>query len=86
MKTLSDHIKPLLAIVIVVLAFIYFFAVLAIERHVNDQVIIAIVAMVSAATGYYYGSNTGSSKKDQVIADMSSNPMVTNADTVNVKK
>lgn len=87
MKTVSENIKPLLALLIVVLAFTYFFAILIIQEQVNDQVIIAIVAMVSGATGYYYGSNTGTAKKDEVINDLAktnSSSAVTSTGDINM--
>jgi len=70
MKAISDNIKPILALLILAFAFIYFFTVLIIEGHANDQVIIAVVAMVSGATGYYFGSSTGTAKNVETISTL----------------
>jgi hypothetical protein len=90
MKTISDNIKPILALLIVVLSFTYFFAILIIDKKVDPQVSIAIVALSSAATGYYFGSTTGSSKKDETIskaldqAQTTATPTVANAGSVSI--
>jgi len=51
----------------------------------DPQILIAMVASVSLATGYYFGSSQSSSKKDEVIAEQQNKSIVSNADTVNVK-
>lgn len=87
MKQISEHIKPILALIIIVLSFTYFFAILIIQEQVNDQVLIAIVSMVTGAIGYYYGSTTGSSRKDEVINDLAktnSSSGVTSSGDVNI--
>lgn len=88
MKTstfLNDNIKPILALVIVILGFSYFFMCSIRDIKPDPQILIAFVAAISGATGYYFGSSQGSSKKDDTIADATANPVVNNADTVNVK-
>lgn len=87
MKTtfLNDNIKPILALVIVILGFSYFFMCSIRDIKPDPQILIAFVAAISGATGYYFGSSQGSSKKDDTIADVTGKPVVTNADTVNVK-
>ena len=88
MKTLVDHIKPILALIVVILAFAYFFSVLIIEKKVNDQVLIAIVGTLGLATGYYWGASSGGAKKDEVIANLSNTPLISNSEntTINEKK
>jgi hypothetical protein len=87
MKTsfLNDNIKPLLALVIVILGFAYFFMCSIRDIKPDPQILIAMVASLAGATGYYFGSSQGSSKKDDTLADSVNKPIVTNADTVNVK-
>lgn len=87
MKTtfLNDNIKPIMALVIVILGFSYFFMCSLRDIKPDPQILIAMVASVSAATGYYFGSSQGSSKKDDALVDTISNPVVNTADTVNVK-
>jgi hypothetical protein len=82
---LNDNIKPILALVIVILGFSYFFMCSIRNIKPDPQILIAFVAAISGATGYYFGSSQGSSKKDYTIADTIASPVVTNADTVNVK-
>lgn len=67
MKAFFDNIKPMLALLIVVLSFTYFFVSLFKTDTVDPQVIIAIVGMVSAATAYYYGATTSSNNKPTTI-------------------
>ena len=87
MKTtwLNDNIKPILALVIVVLGFGYFYMCSIRDIKPDPQILIAMVAAVSGATGYYFGSSSGSAKKDETIAESVNQPVqtVTNADTVN---
>lgn len=87
MKTtwLNDNIKPILALVIVVLGFGYFYMCSIRDIKPDPQILIAMVAAVSGATGYYFGSSSGSSKKDDLLGG--GNPTVTgNQPTVNVNQ
>lgn len=73
MKNVSDNIKPILAMSIVVLGFAYFFSTTFTETKPNDQILIAIVGLMGGATGYYFGNSSGSAKKDEVIQKQSLN-------------
>jgi len=79
MKTtfLNDNIKPIMALVIVILGFSYFFMCSLRDIKPDPQILIAMVASVSAATGYYFGSSQGSSKKDDAMVGSIGNPVVT---------
>lgn len=68
MKTtwLQDNIKPILALVIVILGISYFYMCSIRNIKPDPQILIAIVASISATTGYYFGSSQGSSKKDEI--------------------
>jgi len=70
MKWLQDNIKPLLAIVIVLLGFTYYFVNQFSHTKPNDQVLIAIVGLTGNVVGYYFGASTGTSKKDETISDL----------------
>jgi hypothetical protein len=69
MKTISDNIKSILAIIIVVLAFGYYYLV-AFFGVVNDQITIAIVGILGVVVGYYFGSSQGSAKKQDTIDNL----------------
>lgn len=67
MKNFSDNIKPILALTIIILGFAYFFMTTFTEIKPNDQILIAIVGIMSLAGGYYFGSSSGNAKKDEII-------------------
>jgi len=69
MKSLSDNIKPLLALIIIFSGIIYFFVCLFINKEPNG----AMIGLVSIAAGYYFGSSTGTAKKDDTISDLAKN-------------
>ena len=79
MKTtwLNDNIKPILALVIVILGFSYFFMCSLRNIKPDPQILIAMVASVSMATGYYFGSSQGSSKKDDTLSETLNKPATT---------
>lgn len=67
MKTISNNIKPILALIIVVLGFTYYFVNLFNHTKPNDQILIAIVSLTGNAVGYYFNASNGNSKKDETI-------------------
>lgn len=73
MRYVSDHIKSILALIIIIGSFTYFFFDRFSDTKGDDQVIIAIVGMCSGVIGYYYGSTNSSSKKDETIQDLAKN-------------
>lgn len=68
---LSDNIKPALAICIMVLGFTYFFVTTFTGTEPNDQILIAVVSLMTLACNYYFGNSSGSAKKDETISDLS---------------
>jgi len=68
---LNDAIKPILAFIVVICSFTYFFVCLFSDHQPDPQIIIAIVAAQQIPMNYYFGNSSGSAKKDQTIADMS---------------
>lgn len=63
------NIKQVLALLIMILGFTYFFVVTLWEKQ-NDQVLIAVVALTSMAGQYYFGNSQGASRKDDMISDL----------------
>jgi len=72
MKQLSDNIKSLLAIIIVIFGFGYFYLV-AFFGVYNDQITIAIVGILGVVIGYYFGSSQGSTKKQETLDAIKNN-------------
>jgi len=70
MKTISDNIKPTIALMVVVLSFTYFFLCTFGEVNPDPQIIIAIVAALGNTQSYYFGSSTGAARKDETISDL----------------
>lgn len=73
MKLIQDNIKPILALLVVILGFAYFFLSTFAEIKPNDQILIAIVGLMTGAMGYYFGSSTGAAKKDETINNLTEN-------------
>lgn len=69
---LNDNIKPILALIVVVLGFTYFFMCSIRNIKPDAQILIAVVASISVATGYYFGSSQGAAKKDETIGSIAS--------------
>ncbi len=63
MKSLSDNIKPLLAIIVTVAGFSYFYMCSIRNIKPDPQILIAIVGSVGTCLGYYFGAS--SSKAEQ---------------------
>lgn len=55
---------------VVSLGFVYFFCIAFFNVHSDPQIIIAVVAIVSQAMSYYFGSSTGGAKKDETINNL----------------
>jgi hypothetical protein len=73
MKKINENIKPILALIIVVMSYLYFFGVSFLGLPENSQILMAIVGTLGFITGYYFASSHSSAKKDETIANMSSN-------------
>ena len=85
MKYLNDSIKSILALIIVIGFFGYIFTLLYIYKTVDPQIIIALVALTTGATGYYFGSSSAASKKDDKISALSAQtPATTNTGYINI--
>lgn len=79
---LSNNIKSILALIIVLVGFAYFYMCSLRDIKPDPQILIAFVSTISLVTGYFYGSSSGQAKKDEANAN---NPTVTtNSDTTNV--
>lgn len=79
MKTtwLNDNIKPILAVIIIVLGFGYFYMCSIRDIKPDPQILIAFVASIAGVTGYFFGSSSGSAKKDDALVGNAGNPTVT---------
>lgn len=73
MKTISENIKPILALMVVLLGFAYFFITTFSDTRPNDQILILIASLMTGAMGYYFGSSTGTAKKDETIQELTKN-------------
>lgn len=67
LKWIPYNFKAIIATLVVVASFVYFFTVTFLEKNADPQVIIAIVAAMSNVLQYYFGSSQGNSKKDETI-------------------
>lgn len=67
MEKIKDLIKPILALIVVICSFTYFFVCLFSNHKPDPQIIIAIVASQQIPMNYYFGNSSGSAKKDQII-------------------
>jgi hypothetical protein len=82
---LNKNIKGILSIVVLSFVFVYFFFCLIAGVKPDPQITIANVGALGTVLGYWFGSSSGSAKKDDTIASQAANPVVNSADTVNVK-
>lgn len=73
MKWISDHIKSIIALLMVSVTFAYFFVCELRDETPNDQIIIALVSFINIILGYYFGTTQSSSKKDETIQNLTNN-------------
>lgn len=73
MKSISDNIKSIIALIVVISAFSYFFIVAFTGIKADNQVLIAIVGTLGIVIGYYFGTSQGSQKKDEIIQELKNN-------------
>lgn len=92
METISKHIKPLLALIVVTMTYVIFMIILfrySKDNNAISQVIIAVVGGFGVATGYYFGYSSGravNEKKDNPLATTESgNVIVTKEGDTNEK-
>jgi len=71
MKIVSDNIKSIIALIVVLSSFTYFFTVAFTGIKADSQILIAIVGTLGVVIGYYFGTSQGSAKKDEVISNLS---------------
>lgn len=90
----TDHIKAIIAILVIVSSFGYFFITYFIGKAQSDpQIIIAIVGAMTTVLAYYFGSSQGASRKDETISEalgkktnQSQNVEAINTEAINVAK
>ena len=86
-KFLSDNIKPILALLVVITGFSYFYMCSIRNIKPDPQIVIAFVSSISMCLGYYFGSSSSSAKKDETIQAQSvipTMPVTGDNPTVNV--
>lgn len=94
MKEVYENIKPVLALIAIILGFAFLFTVIIIFRNEPQLVGIAlgaVIAMTGVAMQYYFGSSQGLAKANETIANNASNSTTQNVeeintDAINVKK
>lgn len=67
----------MLAIIIIVLGFGYFYMCSIRDIKPDPQILIAFVASIAGVTGYFFGSSSGSAKKDEALVTNAGNPVIT---------
>lgn len=68
----TEHIKAIIAVIVIVASFGYFFVTYFIGKSQSDpQIIIAIVGAMTTVLAYYFGSSQAATKKDEVISNLS---------------
>jgi hypothetical protein len=78
MKNITDNIKAILSIIVVVLGISYFYMCSLRDIKPDPQILIAMVGSIGTCLGYYFGSS--SSKKEDA------NPVAkTDSGDINVK-
>jgi len=73
MNLAKDLIKPILALIVVLCSFVYFFVCLFTDHKPDPQIIIAIVACQQIPLSYYFGNSSGNATKDSTIATLTDN-------------
>lgn len=72
MKTLSDNIKAIIALIIIISVIAYIFLTTFIPVKSQDsQGLIAMIGFAGSVIGYYLGYSQGAAKKDEAINDLS---------------
>lgn len=83
---LSNNIKSILSVIVVGFSFAYFFMCSVRGIKPDPQILIAVVGANGIVLGYWFGSSSSSSKKDDALVNNLGNPTVTGDNpTVNVK-
>lgn len=81
MKVISDNIKPLLALIVVVLGMAYFYMCSIREIKPDPQILIAIVGSVGTVLGYFFGASSSKNEsKSPSIVQTGDSPVATTTD------
>lgn len=80
---LSNNIKPICALIIVigVIGYLYMVTLISVDNTVRSQALISIVTLGTAVTAYYYGYSQGAAKKDEAQATLTANSQVSTTTT-----
>lgn len=66
MKIITDNIKAILSIIVVILGFGYFFMCSLRDLKPDPQILIAMVTSFSTVLGYHFGSSSKAESKPTV--------------------
>ena len=77
MNTITENIKAILAIIVVVMSIAYFYMCSLRDIKPDPQILIAMVGAMSGCLGYYFGAS--SKNNESAVAN-------TNSGDINVKK
>jgi len=69
MKWVPENFKGIVAGIVILASFGYFFLITFWQRTADPQVIIAIVAAMSNVLQYYFGSSQGANKTNELLAN-----------------
>ena len=72
MKIITNNIKSIIALIVVLSSFTYFFTVAFAGIKADSQILIAIVGTLGVVIGYYFGTSQTSAKKDETINNLTS--------------
>lgn len=82
MKWIPQNLKGVIGIMTILLVFGYLYGItflnVKLPHDIVPQVLIAIVAFGKDIYSYFFGNSQSSNKKDELIANLNTNPIVTN--------
>lgn len=81
---LNDNIKSIMGYTVIVSVIIYYFVTSILNVKADQQITISFSNVLMLVLGYYFGSSSGSSKKDDTLNSIAQQPTVNKAETVNV--
>lgn len=89
MKEIYENIKPILALIALIMGYGFLFTVIIMFRNEPQIVGIALgaaIATTAMAMQYYFGSSQGLSKANESIIQNASNPVIENSESTVIKK
>jgi hypothetical protein len=80
---LSNNIKPICALIIIigVMGYLFMVTLLSVDNTVRSQALISVVTLGTAVVSYYYGYSQGAAKKDEAQATLTANSQISTTTT-----